>query len=309
MTTAILITALLSLTPMLTAAEQTPHSPKKEQTMSGTSQLNRIRLEPYPGTRTSASQMIHITSPWNSDDYMAVNFPEHCWGNGLPNVGHMSEEPIECPWVFDENGSRGVLERKPAEGITVRFTAEVDGLTVRTGMEIENRTDQALTDIRVLVCTRPRYMSTFCEFNYDPTYVWIDGEAANMAGSTTYDGPLPDEGRTPCWAMNLPDGPDNSDMGWFQPGSGPGRIVNELADPGLIAVHEKGNDQRWVATIWDPARMVFANPSLPCIHSDPQPPDCPPGETVTVSGLILFHDGDAASLQARAIREMKQEGR
>lgn len=265
--------------------------------------LHPIRLQPYEGMRTNSAQMIHITSPWNPDDYMAINFPEHCWGTGMDNVGHMREEPIECPWVIADDGQRAVLERSPEAGVTVRFTAEVVGMAVRTGMEIRNGSDHAITDIRVLICNRPRYMKSFVEFGYDPTYVWVNGEAVNIDSGTTYDGPMP-EGRTACWALNLPGGHDNADMGWFQPGSGPGRIVNELADPPLVAVHEKGNDRRWVATMWDPARMLFSNPTLPCIHSDPQPPDCPPGETTSASGVILFHDGDASSLKARALELM-----
>jgi hypothetical protein len=107
--------------------------------------------------------------------------------------------------------------------------------------------------------------------------------------------------------MNVKGSGDNaamSEMGWFRPGNGPGRIVDEVADPPLIAIQEKGNDLKWIATIWDPCRLVFANPSLPCIHSDPQPPDCPPGETVRADGLILFHDGDLESLENRARNEL-----
>ena len=268
-------------------------------------EVNPIRLQPFEGTRTHSTQMIHITSPWNPDDYMAVNFPEHCWGEGMSNVSHVSDVPIECPWEISEDGQEANLVRSPDEGITVRFTARVEGMVIHTEMEIENRTDHPVTDIRVLICARPRYMSTFCEFSHDPTFVWVGGEAVNIDSGTTYDGPMP-EGREPCWALNLPGGHDNADMGWFRPGSGPGRIVNELADLPLIGVHEKDNQQKWVATQWEPARMLFSNPSLPCIHSDPQPPDCPPGESVRASGVILFHEGDVESLRARVHEVMAE---
>jgi hypothetical protein len=140
--------------------------------------------------------MMHISSPWNPDDYVAVNFPEHCWGKGMSNVSHVSPEPIECPWVFSEGDSSGLLERSPDEGITCRFTAHVEGTSVRTSMEVENRSSEPILDIRVLICTRTRFLPTFCDESYDPTFVWTEGRAVNIEAGTNYDGPLPERGGT-----------------------------------------------------------------------------------------------------------------
>ena len=58
----------------------------------------------------------------------------------------------------------------------------------------------------------------------------------------------------------------------------------------LIAI--RGNQaDRWVITGWEPNQRAWANPPVPCIHSDPIFPDCDPGETVRVRGAIWFYEG------------------
>ncbi len=58
----------------------------------------------------------------------------------------------------------------------------------------------------------------------------------------------------------------------------------------LIAIKaDHGN--RWVITGWEPNQRAWANPPVPCIHSDPVFPDCEPGETVRVRGGMWFYQG------------------
>jgi hypothetical protein len=49
--------------------------------------------------------------------------------------------------------------------------------------------------------------------------------------------------------------------------------------------------ERWILMAWDRCGRVWGNPPVPCLHSDPVLPDCPPGETVRVRGRIWFHEG------------------
>jgi len=54
----------------------------------------------------------------------------------------------------------------------------------------------------------------------------------------------------------------------------------------------RSNDgQRWIITAWTPLNRAWANPPVPCLHSDPQFPDCAPGETVRVRGRLWFAEG------------------
>jgi len=50
--------------------------------------------------------------------------------------------------------------------------------------------------------------------------------------------------------------------------------------------------RRWVITAWDPCQRAWANPPCPCLHSDPQFPDCPPGQTRKLNGWLSFYEGD-----------------
>jgi hypothetical protein len=61
-------------------------------------------------------------------------------------------------------------------------------------------------------------------------------------------------------------------------------------DGSAIAVRGEGTD-RWIITSWSPIQRVWQNPPVPCIHADPIFPDCPPGETATVSGTLRFYEG------------------
>lgn len=50
--------------------------------------------------------------------------------------------------------------------------------------------------------------------------------------------------------------------------------------------------RRWIITAWLPNHSTWGNQRCPCLHSDPQFPDCQPGETVHVQGWLSFYEGD-----------------
>ena len=49
---------------------------------------------------------------------------------------------------------------------------------------------------------------------------------------------------------------------------------------------------RWIVTEWERCGRTWGNAQCPCVHSDPVLPDCPPNETVRVSGRLWFVEGD-----------------
>jgi hypothetical protein len=49
--------------------------------------------------------------------------------------------------------------------------------------------------------------------------------------------------------------------------------------------------KRWIITAWEPCDRVWANAPVPCLHSDPKFPDCPPGETRRLRGWLSFYEG------------------
>ena len=44
------------------------------------------------------------------------------------------------------------------------------------------------------------------------------------------------------------------------------------------------------------------NPPCPCLLSDPQVPDCPPGETKRARGWLSFFEGDDVDAELRRLR-------
>ncbi|MBW7997864.1 MAG: hypothetical protein FVQ81_15105 [Candidatus Glassbacteria bacterium] len=264
-----------------------------------------VRLGAYEGERISSTHLIRVYSPWVETQYLSINFPEHCWGTGLPNVSHMSEEAITTPWQYNEDSTEAVLVEEPRPGVTYRSLVKADSMAARLELVLENQSDTPISEIRTLVCTRPDAMAGFHFGTYAKVYVWVDGGARNIELGTTFEGEMP-IGHV-AWALNVEGGPDNStfdDLGWFRPKSGPGRIVDERARPPLIAARHVDNPKLWIATLWQPARMVFSNAAIPCIHSDPLPPDCPAGGTVRANGIVMFHEGSLDGLLERARREM-----
>ncbi len=49
--------------------------------------------------------------------------------------------------------------------------------------------------------------------------------------------------------------------------------------------------RRWIITAWEPCHRPWANPPVPCLHSDPKFPDCAPGETKRLRGWLSFYEG------------------
>ena len=58
---------------------------------------------------------------------------------------------------------------------------------------------------------------------------------------------------------------------------------------------------RWVITAWDPCFRTWANPPVPCLHSDPQFLDCRPGQTQRLRGWLSFYEGEDLEAELRRI--------
>lgn len=63
------------------------------------------------------------------------------------------------------------------------------------------------------------------------------------------------------------------------------------------------SQERWVMTAWLPCHRVWQNPPCPCIHSDPQIPDCLPGRTRRIRGILAFYEGDTVDAAMRRLAE------
>jgi len=57
-----------------------------------------------------------------------------------------------------------------------------------------------------------------------------------------------------------------------------------------VACHDTSGN-RWIITAWEACARTWGNAHCPCVHSDPQFPDCPPGETRELNGWLSFYEG------------------
>jgi hypothetical protein len=64
---------------------------------------------------------------------------------------------------------------------------------------------------------------------------------------------------------------------------------NKVFSPPYAAVHDLAGN-RWIITAWEPCHRTWGNEKVPCLHSDPQFPDCAPGQTVHVAGWLSFFE-------------------
>lgn len=68
-------------------------------------------------------------------------------------------------------------------------------------------------------------------------------------------------------------------------------VNDQVAREPLVALPLSAARDRWIITGWRPLWRLWGNPSCPCIHADPQLPDCPAGGTTTVRGWLSFYEG------------------
>jgi hypothetical protein len=83
---------------------------------------------------------------------------------------------------------------------------------------------------------------------------------------------------------------------------------NKLLRPPYVAVRSD-DGLRWIITAWEPLHRVWANPPVPCMHSDPVFPDCPAGETRRLRGWLWFFEGDDIESELERMEESGERGR
>jgi len=75
---------------------------------------------------------------------------------------------------------------------------------------------------------------------------------------------------------------------------------NKLFAKPYVACHNKEGDH-WIITAWQPCVRAWGNAACPCLHSDPQFPDCPPGRTEHLKGWLSFYDGTDIQAELKRI--------
>jgi sugar lactone lactonase YvrE len=91
--------------------------------------------------------------------------------------------------------------------------------------------------------------------------------------------------------------------------AGFGRQTDEnkvYASPYAACRSEDG--KRWVVTAWEPCDRCWGNARCPCLHSDPKFPDCAPGETRRLRGVLSFYEGEDVRREFRRLEKAGWRG-
>lgn len=74
-----------------------------------------------------------------------------------------------------------------------------------------------------------------------------------------------------------------------------------LENPFVTARSADG--RRWIITAWERCHHPWANPPVPCLHSDPKFPDLAPGETGRLQGWLWFYEGPDVERHLATLKE------
>ncbi|MGQ0637677.1 MAG: polysaccharide deacetylase family protein [Planctomycetaceae bacterium] len=71
-----------------------------------------------------------------------------------------------------------------------------------------------------------------------------------------------------------------------------------------VSAARAATGDRWILTAWNRCGRVWGNPSVPCLHSDPVLPDCPPGEEARVRGQLWFYEGNHIETELDRVQKL-----
>jgi peptidoglycan/xylan/chitin deacetylase (PgdA/CDA1 family) len=66
--------------------------------------------------------------------------------------------------------------------------------------------------------------------------------------------------------------------------------LNKVFRPPYAACRNE-DGTRWIITAWLPCQRTWGSADCPCLHSDPQFPDCEAGQTQEIGGWLSFYEG------------------
>jgi hypothetical protein len=77
---------------------------------------------------------------------------------------------------------------------------------------------------------------------------------------------------------------------------------NKVFRKPYVACRSDSGD-RWIIIAWEKCIRPWANAPCPCLHSDPQFPDCEPGKTVRLKGWLSFYEGKEIDTELERIEK------
>ena len=81
---------------------------------------------------------------------------------------------------------------------------------------------------------------------------------------------------------------------------------NKLFQAPFAACKDRSGN-RWVILAFDHCHRAWGNPPCPCLHSDPQVPDCAAGKTQAVRGWASFYEGTDIKAELKRLEKLAFE--
>jgi peptidoglycan/xylan/chitin deacetylase (PgdA/CDA1 family) len=81
---------------------------------------------------------------------------------------------------------------------------------------------------------------------------------------------------------------------------------NKIFAAPFAACHDESK-KRWIITSWERCVRAWGNPPCPCLHSDPQVEDCPPGESKSLRGWLSFYEGPDIDAELTRLKSLAFE--
>ncbi len=75
-----------------------------------------------------------------------------------------------------------------------------------------------------------------------------------------------------------------------------------FGNPYVVCRNQAGD--RWIITAWEQCFSPWGGVQCPCMHSDPQFPDCPPGETQRLRGWLSFYEGSDIDAELKRVEQL-----
>lgn len=215
-----------------------------------------------------------VSPSWPCQDYLWLDFPEAIFTDqGLLFLSHINPpfppvypNPPAVEWFHIENGI--AFERTLPDSISFGGSVtKKNDAAVALELHIQNGSTHPLTRIKLQTCTYLRGIQEFGATTQENKFVHV-----------------PDQGWIPFdQAREIKEPKGTVPLGWR---SGPA-----IADIPAMATRSSLAERFAVMTWFGATNSLIGNPNHPCMHADPRFPDLAPGETGSIAGAILFHEG------------------
>ena len=229
---------------------------------------------PYPGGRhprigfldgavePKRETKISIFAPWDEESYVVADIPEAIWWNR------------DSPETQDRNGRELLyLAHTHIPTYWTRRNVDLEALEWKRDGKHGWRMERLLPN-RVLFGASVKSFNDRVEMEQ-----WMtNGSEKTLTGLRVQN----------CVMLKGAKGFDERD-----------NTNKMLSNPYAAVRSTEGN--RWVITAWEPCLRPWANAKCPCLHSDPQFPDVPPGETRRFQGWLSFYEGGDIEAEIKRI--------